>query len=60
MKTKKTNKIKKHDLRDVSAVRVAVPDVSAEFAGLTPQAELDEGIVSPSIGTQTPGQATHE
>lgn len=61
MKTKKVGKAKIHDLRDLAPVKVAVPDVSGEFAGVEPSPASDEpNIVSPSIGNEPTGQATHD
>lgn len=60
MKTKKAVKPKLHDLRDLTPVEVAVPDVSGEFVGLVPSPATDgPDIVSPSIGNEPVGQATH-
>jgi len=61
MKSKKPYQTTVHDLRDIDPVKVAVPDVSAEFAGLKPSPGTGEaGIVTPGVGVQTPGQTTHE
>jgi hypothetical protein len=61
MKTKKTVKPILRDLRDLTPVETAVPDVSGEFAGLMPSSATGgPNIVSPSIGTEPPGQATHD
>ncbi|MGA7675959.1 MAG: hypothetical protein WCA78_13055 [Rhizomicrobium sp.] len=61
MKTKKDIKQILRDLRDLTPVRLAVPDVSGEFAGLVPSPATDgPNIVSPDIGNEPIGQATHE
>ena len=61
MKSKKTHPAKVHDLRDINSVKVAVPDVSAELAGLAPSSgAAGSKIVTPSVRVQTPGQTTHE
>jgi hypothetical protein len=61
MKPKKEEKRTVHDLRDISSVRVAVPDVAGELAGAVPLAgSKGPRIVTPGVGVQTPGQTTHE
>ncbi len=61
MKSKKPNPTVVHDLRDIDPVKVAVADVSSEFAGLDPLPGTGSGrIASPRVGVQTPGQTTHE
>jgi hypothetical protein len=61
MTTKKTDKKTVHDLRDLVPVKLAVPDVSAEYVGVLPRPKTDgPNIDSPSIGNEPPGQATHD
>lgn len=60
MKTKKAVKPIRHDLRDLAPVKVAVLDVSGEFAGVVPPSATEgPNIVSPSIGNEALGQATN-
>jgi hypothetical protein len=60
MKSKKTYRTV-HDLRDIDPTKIAMPDVSGEFAGLAvSHGAKDARIVSPGVGVQTPGQTTHE
>jgi hypothetical protein len=59
--TKKTDKKAIHDLRDLTPVRGALPDVSAEYVGALPLSKSEgPNIDSPSIGNEPPGQATHD
>ena len=61
MKPKKVVKPIVHDLRGVAPIELAVSDVSGEFAGVEPLPVTDgPKIVSPSIGNEVPGQATHD
>ncbi len=61
MNSKKTDQTPVRDLRNIDPVKVAVPDVSGELAGLeTPPGAKDARIVTPGVGVQTPGQTTHE
>jgi hypothetical protein len=61
MKSKKTYQTTVHDLRDIDPVKIAVPDVSAEFTGLEASpGTKDARIVTPGVRVQTPGQTTHE
>jgi hypothetical protein len=61
MKSKKIYRTIVHDLRDIDLTKIAVPDVSGEFAGLeASHGAMDARIVTPGIGVQTPGQTTHE
>ena len=58
MKSKRTYRTV-HDLRDIDPTKIAVPDVSSEFATL--DASLGtKNARAPGIGVQTPGQTTHE
>ena len=60
MKWKKTYRTV-HDLRDIDPTKIAMPDVSGEFAGLAvSHGAKDARIVSPSVGVQTRSQTTHE
>lgn len=61
MRKRKPVEPKVRDLRDLAPVKVAVPDVSGEFAGAVPSSETDgQNIVSPSIGHEPPGQGTSD
>ena len=60
MKSKKTYRTVR-DLRDIDPTKIAVSDVSGEFAGLEGlHGAKDACIVTPGIGVQTQGQTTHE
>ena len=61
MKAKETEKQKVHDLRDLTPVKVAVPDVSGAFAGAVPPPATDgPNIMSPTIGKEPDGQGTSD
>lgn len=59
MKPKKKEQTPVRDLRGPNPEKVAIPDVSDEFAG-TPASAKGPRIVTPGVGVQTPGQTTHE
>ncbi len=60
MKSKKIDKPKIRDLRDLASVKLAVPDVSGELAGSEPPPDKEgPRMLTPDIGVQTPGQTTH-
>jgi len=61
MKSKKIYRTTVHDLRDIDPTKIAVPDMSGEFAGLgASRGANDARIVTPGTGVQTQGQTTHE